>query len=239
MPAVPLMYGRHFLRWDHEPPRQLAHPDEMVLSVGVGILFEYGYPQSGAGQGRHDLPESPPEEVAAVRVLEVTYSFDETGGCQTAPGFANIVAEAFFEEARFLAERIRTGVVPGLIEHLRRRVEVHEHEASAGPQDCGDAAGPGPAVRESADDAVGGEDDVETTIAVRRRLQPVVDVGAHEVGGDAGLRGEPDVLLLVASVPGATAASVGVLMSMHVVAWAISVGTLTTLAGRDRVKRSR
>ena len=49
----------------------------------------------------------------------------------------------------------------------------------------------------------------------------------------------PDVLLLVASVPGATAASVGVLMSMHVVAWAISVGTLTTLAGRDRVKRSR
>jgi hypothetical protein len=49
----------------------------------------------------------------------------------------------------------------------------------------------------------------------------------------------PDVLLLVASEPGATAASVGVLMSMHVVAWAISVGTLTTLAGRGRVKGSR
>jgi hypothetical protein len=45
----------------------------------------------------------------------------------------------------------------------------------------------------------------------------------------------PDVLLLVASEPGATAASVGVLMSMHVVAWAISVGMLTTLAGRGRV----
>jgi hypothetical protein len=50
----------------------------------------------------------------------------------------------------------------------------------------------------------------------------------------------PDVLLLVASVPGATAVSVGVLMSMHVVAWAISVGTLITLAGtgRARVKGS-
>ena len=50
----------------------------------------------------------------------------------------------------------------------------------------------------------------------------------------------PDVLLLVASVPGATALSVGVLMSMHVVAWAISVGTLITLAGtgRARVKGS-
>jgi hypothetical protein len=49
----------------------------------------------------------------------------------------------------------------------------------------------------------------------------------------------PDVLLLVASEPGATAASVSVLMSMHVVAWTISVGTLTTLAGRGRVKGSR
>jgi hypothetical protein len=49
----------------------------------------------------------------------------------------------------------------------------------------------------------------------------------------------PDVLLLVASEPGATAASVGVLMSMPVVAWATSVGTLTTLAGRGRVKGSR
>ena len=48
----------------------------------------------------------------------------------------------------------------------------------------------------------------------------------------------PDVLLLVASVPGATAVSVGVLLLMHVVAWAISVGTLTTLAGRGRVKGS-
>jgi Family of unknown function (DUF6069) len=44
----------------------------------------------------------------------------------------------------------------------------------------------------------------------------------------------PDVLLLVASVPGATAVSVGVLMSMHVVAWAISVGALITLAGTGR-----
>jgi hypothetical protein len=48
----------------------------------------------------------------------------------------------------------------------------------------------------------------------------------------------PDVLLLVASVPGATAVSVGVLLSMHVVAWAISVGMLITLAGRGRVKSS-
>jgi len=48
----------------------------------------------------------------------------------------------------------------------------------------------------------------------------------------------PDVLLLVASVPGATAVSVGVLMVMHVVAWTISVGTLTTLAGIGRVKGS-
>ena len=48
----------------------------------------------------------------------------------------------------------------------------------------------------------------------------------------------PDVLLLVASVPGATAVSVGVLIVMHVVAWTISVGTLTTLAGLGRVKGS-
>jgi Family of unknown function (DUF6069) len=48
----------------------------------------------------------------------------------------------------------------------------------------------------------------------------------------------PDVLLLVASVPGATVVSVGVLMSMHLVAWAISVGMLTTLAGRGRVNDS-
>ena len=46
----------------------------------------------------------------------------------------------------------------------------------------------------------------------------------------------PDFLLLVASVPGATAVSVGVLMVMHVVAWTISVGMLTTLAGIGRVK---
>ena len=48
----------------------------------------------------------------------------------------------------------------------------------------------------------------------------------------------PDFLLLVASVPGATAISVGVLMVMHVVAWAISVGMLITLAGIGRVKGS-
>jgi hypothetical protein len=49
----------------------------------------------------------------------------------------------------------------------------------------------------------------------------------------------PDILLLVASEPGATLASVGVLMSMHVVTWAISVGMLITLAGRGRVKGSQ
>ena len=48
----------------------------------------------------------------------------------------------------------------------------------------------------------------------------------------------PDFLLLVASVPGATAISVGVLMVMHVVAWAISIGMLITLAGIGRVKGS-
>jgi hypothetical protein len=48
----------------------------------------------------------------------------------------------------------------------------------------------------------------------------------------------PDFLLLVASVPGATAVSVGVLMVMHVVAWTISVCSLTTLAGIGRVKGS-
>jgi hypothetical protein len=49
-----------------------------------------------------------------------------------------------------------------------------------------------------------------------------------------------DILLLVASAPGATVASVGVLMSMHVVAWAISVGALLKLAGRGReVKGNR
>lgn len=40
----------------------------------------------------------------------------------------------------------------------------------------------------------------------------------------------PTVWLLVASMPGATAVSVGVLMLMHLVAWAISVGMLTSLA---------
>jgi hypothetical protein len=48
----------------------------------------------------------------------------------------------------------------------------------------------------------------------------------------------PDILLLVASEPGATAVSVGALMSMHVAAWAISVPTLITLAGRDTVEVS-
>jgi hypothetical protein len=49
----------------------------------------------------------------------------------------------------------------------------------------------------------------------------------------------PDLLLLVASVPGATAVSVGVLMLMHVVAWAISVGMLTTLAPVNHNKPKR
>jgi len=49
----------------------------------------------------------------------------------------------------------------------------------------------------------------------------------------------PDVLLLVASVPGATAVSVGVLMSMHVVAWAISVGLLTRFAPPDVQRRRK
>ena len=40
----------------------------------------------------------------------------------------------------------------------------------------------------------------------------------------------PTVWLLVASMPGATGVSVGVLMLMHVAAWAISVGMLTSLA---------
>ena len=49
----------------------------------------------------------------------------------------------------------------------------------------------------------------------------------------------PDVWLLVASVPGATAVSVGVLLVMHVVAWAISVGMLTTLAPVNHNKPKR
>jgi hypothetical protein len=49
----------------------------------------------------------------------------------------------------------------------------------------------------------------------------------------------PDVLLLVASVPGATAVSVGVLVVMHVVAWAISVGMLTTLVPVNHNKPKR
>jgi MFS family permease len=49
----------------------------------------------------------------------------------------------------------------------------------------------------------------------------------------------PDVLLLVASVPGATAVSVGVLMSMHVVAWAISVGLLSRFAPPDVQRRRK
>jgi hypothetical protein len=41
----------------------------------------------------------------------------------------------------------------------------------------------------------------------------------------------PDVLLLLSgTMPGATVATVGVLMMMHVVAWAICVRLLTTLA---------
>jgi hypothetical protein len=49
----------------------------------------------------------------------------------------------------------------------------------------------------------------------------------------------PDLLLLVASVPGATAVSVGVLMVMHVMAWAISVDMLTTLAPVNHNKPKR
>jgi uncharacterized protein DUF6069 len=44
----------------------------------------------------------------------------------------------------------------------------------------------------------------------------------------------PDLLLLSASpFPGTTVVAVATLMVMHVVAWAISVGTLTTLAVRN------
>src|SRR3712207_7591194 len=46
--------------------------------------------------------------------------------------------------------RIRSREVPVLVEHRRHRVEVHEHEASAGSQDRGDAPGPGLEVGEPA-----------------------------------------------------------------------------------------
>ena len=39
----------------------------------------------------------------------------------------------------------------------------------------------------------------------------------------------PDIGLLAAGTPGATPLSIGVLMLMHVVAWAISVAMLTRL----------
>ncbi len=46
----------------------------------------------------------------------------------------------------------------------------------------------------------------------------------------------PDLSLLATSTPGATLVSVGVLLLMHVVAWATTVGALTTLAGRGAVE---
>lgn len=48
----------------------------------------------------------------------------------------------------------------------------------------------------------------------------------------------PDLLVLYANLfPGTTVAAVVSLMVMHVVAWAVSVGTLTTLVVRDKRPR--
>jgi hypothetical protein len=52
-----------------------------------------------------------------------------------------------------------------LVEHLRRRMEVHQHEPSTGFQDGGNAFGPGFEIGQPADDSIRRENDVEAPSA--------------------------------------------------------------------------
>jgi hypothetical protein len=59
------------------------------------------------------------------------------------------------------------GVLPVPIEDIRHRVEVDEHEASAGFEYRRDTARPGYEIRKPADDTVRGEDGIETQSLAR------------------------------------------------------------------------
>src|SRR5215212_3339632 len=183
-------HAGHVLRWDHPLPRQLAHPVEGSFTVGVRVLFEGDYPQPGCSQSRDYLPEPPPEDVGAVRVLEAPRPFDEPSGRQPARGLADVVAHALFEEPRSPAGGVGVGPAPLLVEHIRNRMKLHEHEAPAGFQDGGDALRPGLKVGEPADYPIGREDGVEAPSFARRCCKPIVDVGANELGGYTRLRSE-------------------------------------------------
>src|SRR5215203_1310548 len=90
-------HGGHAFRGYHTSSRQSVHIGERTLAVGVQVLLQGYDPQPCRGEGRNDLAETPPEQVAAVRVLEVPLPFDETSRRETALRFRDVVAHAFFE----------------------------------------------------------------------------------------------------------------------------------------------
>src|ERR687890_2298214 len=162
----------------------------MSLPVRVRVLLHGEDPQPSPAQGRYDLSETPPEEVARLRVLEASHPPGEPRGRQAAFGLGHVITYTFVQYQWLSARRVSASVVPMPIEHLRRRVEVHEHEPSTEFQDGGYAFGPGFEVGEPADDPVGGENDVKAPATSSSLFQPVVDVGAFEERGHAGPRGE-------------------------------------------------
>src|SRR5215211_2216317 len=105
-------HGGHALGWKHPPSRQLAHPGEETLPIGVRVLLEGDDPQPGSGEGRYNLPEPPAKEMTMMRILEVRRSFDEPGRRQSIPGRAHVVIDAFLKEPWFTAGGIGVSVVP-------------------------------------------------------------------------------------------------------------------------------
>jgi hypothetical protein len=105
----------------------------MALSVRVGILLENRYPQPGPGYSGDDLSEPPPEEVAPLGIIEVLHPLDESRRRQSSPSFGHVVAHPVVFGQRLASGVVRMGMVPMLVEHHRRRMKVHDHEAATGP----------------------------------------------------------------------------------------------------------
>jgi len=171
-------------------PAAFAHlgAGEEAAAVGVLVLAEDFEDEAGLDEGRDDIGGAMGKFGTAVRVLEAGHAFFEAPGDEPLAGGGDVIADAV------AVDRFGVAVGPGepefVVVHADDGLEFDEDEGAAGREDAGDAAAPGGEVGEPADGAVGREGEVELLACGCGGFEPVVDIGADEVGRDAGGAGE-------------------------------------------------
>src|SRR5215213_9079543 len=168
--AVHQRDGGNVLGWHQASAREFAHPGKTPLAVRVRVLVQGCDPQTRPRQRRDYFPESPAEQVDPLGVPKTRRALQISGRCEAAAGRSHIVADALLQVHGLSARGIISGAVPITIQNVRHRVKVDENEASAGLEDSRDAPGPGCEIRKPADDAVRGEDVIETPAFARGLL---------------------------------------------------------------------